>query len=49
MSAMPSINIEETKEVDPVAKAKMIEAQKLRKAENSQINQDLDDLIDPNK
>ena len=49
MSAMPSINIEETKEVDPVAKAKMIEAQKLRKAESSQINQDLDDLIDPNK
>jgi len=26
MSAMPSINIADTKEVDPVAKAKMIEA-----------------------
>lgn len=49
MSALPSINIEETKEVDPVAKAKMIEAQKLLKAENSQTNVDLDDLIDPKK
>jgi hypothetical protein len=49
MSAMPSIDIAETKEVDPIAKAKMLEAQKLLKAENSQLNQDLDDLIDPKK
>jgi len=27
----------------------MLEAQKLLKAENSQLNQDLDDLIDPKK
>ena len=49
MSAMPSIDIAETKEVDPIAKAKMLEAQKMLKAENSQLNQDLDDLIDHKK
>lgn len=47
MSALPSIDIAETKEVDPIAKAKMMEAQKLLKAQNSQLNLDLDDLIDP--
>ena len=49
MSAMPSLNIADTKEVDPVAKNMMIKANAQLKGENNNINDDLDDLINPAK
>lgn len=49
MSAMPSVDISQTKEVDPVAKSKMLEAQKMLKAESDTINFDLSNLTDPKK
>lgn len=45
--AVASINIADTKEVDPVAKKMMIQAQLQLKAENNHLNEDLDDLINP--
>lgn len=47
--AIQSINVQEIKEVDPVAKKMMIQANTQLKAENNQINEDLDDLINPKK
>ena len=49
MSALPSLNVAETKEVDPVAKKMMLEANTNLKGENNQVNEDLDDLINPKK
>lgn len=49
MSAMPTIDITDTKETDPVAKAKMIEANKMLKANNNMAKFDMEDLVDPAK
>lgn len=46
---MPSIDISDTKEVDPIAKAKMIEAQTMLKAELNTLELDLDDLTNKKK
>ena len=46
---MPTVDVTDTKEVDPIAKAKMLEAQKLLKAESNSLKWELDDLINPKK
>ena len=46
---MPTVDVTDTKEVDPIAKAKMLEAQKLLKAESNSLKWQLDDLINPKK
>ena len=49
LSAKPSINVAETKEVDPVAKKMMLKAQTQLKAENNELDEQLDDLLNPKK
>ena len=48
-SAMPTIDIEATMEVDPVAKKQMVLANTNLKAENEKVAESLNDIIDPKK